>query len=65
MTPPLIKRGDPIQLIAGDGGFSVSTAAVAQEDGRLGGRIRVKPDDKGQIVIGTVEDSGRVRVASY
>ena len=65
MTPPLIKRGDPIQLIAGDGGFSVSTAAVAQEDGRLGSRIRVKPDDKGQIVIGTVEDSGRVRVASY
>lgn len=65
MTPPLIKRGDPIELIAGNGGFTVSTAAIAQEDGRLGGRIRVKPDNKGQIVIGMVEDSGRVRVSSY
>jgi flagellar basal body P-ring formation protein FlgA len=65
MTPPLIKRGDPIELIAGDGSFSVSTAAVAQEDGRLGGRIRVKPNDKGAIVIGEVVDTGRVRVTSF
>lgn len=64
-TPPLIKRGDPVQLIAGDGGFTVSTTAVAQEDGRLGGRIRVKPSDKGQIVIGMVEDSGRVRASAF
>ncbi|WP_454885235.1 flagellar basal body P-ring formation chaperone FlgA [Sphingomonas oryzagri] len=65
MTPPLIKRGDPIELIAGNGGFTVSTAGIAQEDGRLGSRIRVKPDTKGQIVIGLVEDAGRVRVSSY
>jgi len=64
-TPPIIKRGDPVQLIAGNGGFTVSTAAVAQEDGRLGGRIRVKPDDKGQVVIGMVEDSGRVRASAF
>lgn len=64
LTPPLIKRGDPIELIAGDAGFTVSTAAVAQEDGRLGGRIRVKPTN-GQIVIGLVEDSGRVRASVY
>ena len=63
-TPPLIKRGDPIELIAGDTGFTVSTAAVAQEDGRLGGRIRVKPTN-GQIVIGMVEDSGRVRASVF
>lgn len=65
MTPPLIKRGDPIELIAGDGGFTVSTSAVAQEDGRFGGRIRVKPSDRAQIVIGMVEDTGRVRVSSF
>ena len=64
-TPPLIKRGDPVQLVAGNGGFTVSTAAIAQEDGRLGGRIRVKPDDRGQIVIGMVEDSGRVRASAF
>ena len=61
----MIKRGDPVQLVAGNGGFTVSTAAIAQEDGRLGGRIRVKPDDRGQIVIGMVEDSGRVRASAF
>lgn len=65
MTPPLIKRGDPIELVAGAGGFTVSTAAIAQEDGRLGGRIRVKAGDKPQILIGMVEDGGRVRVSSF
>jgi flagella basal body P-ring formation protein FlgA len=65
MTPPLIKRGDPVQLVSGDGGFTVSTAAVAQEDGRLGGRIRVKASDRNQILIGMVEDTGRVRVSSF
>lgn len=64
MTPALIKRGDPIELVAGDGGFTVSTAAVAQEDGRLGGRIRVKPAN-GPIVIGMVQDASRVRVSSF
>jgi flagella basal body P-ring formation protein FlgA len=65
LQPPAIKRGDPVELIAGEGGFTVSTAAVAQEDGRLGGRIRVKANDKGQILMGQVEETGRVRVASF
>lgn len=65
LAPPAIKRGDPVELFAGNGGFTVSTAAVAQEDGRLGGRIRVKANDRGQILIGQVEDAGRVRVASF
>jgi flagellar basal body P-ring formation protein FlgA len=65
-TPPVIKRGDPVQLVSGSGGFTVSTEATAQEDGRVGGRIRVKPaDGKSQIVIGQVVDTGIVRVASF
>jgi flagellar basal body P-ring formation protein FlgA len=65
-TPPVIKRGDPVQLVSGSGGFTVSTEATAQEDGRVGGRIRVKPaDGKAQIVIGQVVDTGIVRVASF
>jgi flagella basal body P-ring formation protein FlgA len=65
MQPALIKRGDPVELVAASSGFSVSTDAVAQEDGRLGGRIRVKPDQRGPIVIGEVVDSGRVRVSAF
>jgi len=65
-TPPVIKRGDPVQLVAESGGFSVSTEAVAQEDGRIGGRIRVKTDPvKGAVVVGEVIDTGRVRVSSF
>lgn len=66
LAPIAIKRGDPVQLVSGDGGFSVSTEALAQEDGRVGGRIRVKPvDGKAQIVIGQVVDTGIVRVSTF
>ncbi len=65
LGPAVIKRGDPVELAASSNGFTVTTAAVAQEDGRLGGRIRVKPNDKGAIVIGEVVDAGRVRVTSF
>ncbi len=63
-TPPVIKRGDPVQLVASSAGFEVTSQAVAQEDGQLGGAIRVKSDARGPVVIGRVEDAGRVRVAS-
>jgi flagella basal body P-ring formation protein FlgA len=65
LQPAVIKRGDPVELAATSNGFTVTTAAVAQEDGRLGGRIRVRPGDKGAIVIGEVVDAGRVRVTSF
>ncbi len=62
--PLVIKRGDPVELAATRDGFTVTTQAVAQEDGRIGGRIRVRPD-KGNIIIGEVVDAGRVRVTSF
>jgi flagella basal body P-ring formation protein FlgA len=65
IAPPTIKRGDPVQLMASNGGFTVSTDAVAQEDGRSGGRIRVKTDPRGPVIIGEVIDNGRVRVSSF
>lgn len=63
--PVVIKRGDPVELSATRDGFTVTTQAVAQEDGRIGGRIRVRPSDKGAIVIGDVVDTGRVNVTSF
>lgn len=64
-TPPLIKRGDPVQLVAASQGFSVSMAGTAQEDGRAGGRLRVKTDIAGPVVIGQVVDTGIVRVGGF
>jgi flagellar basal body P-ring formation protein FlgA len=64
LGPAVIKRGDPVQLVAGTEGFSVTTAGVAQEDGRVGAPLRVKTDTKGAVVIGQVTDAGIVRVAT-
>ncbi len=63
-TPIVIKRGDPVQLVSGAQGFSVSTAGVAQDDGHAGGVVRVKTDPKGPVILGQVVDAGLVRVAS-
>ncbi|WP_419827973.1 flagella basal body P-ring formation protein FlgA [Sphingomonas sp.] len=64
-APPIIKRGDPVQLVSGADGFSVSMAGTAQEDGRAGGRLRVKTEVSGPVVIGQVVDAGIVRVGTY
>lgn len=63
--PPVIRRGDPVELTAGTPGFSVTAAAVAQEDGREGGRVRVRTDPRGPIIIGEVAGAGRVRVSTF
>lgn len=63
--PPVIKRGDPVELVAGDSSFSVSAQAIAQEDGRSGGKVRVKTDPRGPVIIGDVVESGRVHIASF
>lgn len=66
LAPAVIKRGDPVQLVAQSNGFSVSTDGIAQEDGRIGGHIRVKTDPtRGPVVIGEVVETGRVRVSSF
>jgi len=66
---PVIRRGDPVDLIADNNGFSVSVSATAQEDGAPGARIRVKTDggDKpnGQIIFAEVIDAGRVKLPGF
>jgi flagella basal body P-ring formation protein FlgA len=65
MGPMAIKRGDPVQLVADAGSFMVSTEAVAQEDGSIGSRIRVRTDPKNPNIIGQVIDTGIVRVTTF
>ncbi|MDO6416558.1 flagella basal body P-ring formation protein FlgA [Sphingomonas sp. BIUV-7] len=66
---PVVRRGDPVDLIAETGGFSVSVTATAQEDGAPGSRIRVKTDKgdhpQGQILFAEVIDAGRVRLPGF
>lgn len=62
---PIVRRGDPVDLIAGADGFSVSIAATAQEDGAPGARIRVRTDAKTPPLFAEVIDAGRVRLPGF
>jgi flagella basal body P-ring formation protein FlgA len=62
---PVVRKGDPVQLSVDTGSFSVTTEAVAQEDGAPGDRIRVKSDPKAPVMIAEVVDAGQVRLPGY
>lgn len=62
---PVVRKGDPVELFVETGTFSVSTEAIAQEDGAMGDRIRVKSDPKSPVMIAEVVDDGRVRLPGY
>lgn len=62
----LIKRGDPVQLIAGGSAFTVYRQMVADQDGALGDLIRVKGEDRNAApVFARVEEMGKVRVPGF
>ncbi|HEX7853614.1 MAG TPA: flagella basal body P-ring formation protein FlgA [Sphingobium sp.] len=58
----LIKKGDPVQLVAGNAAFSVSRAMIADEDGAVGEMIRVREDRNSPAVSGRIEADGLVRI---
>jgi flagella basal body P-ring formation protein FlgA len=62
---PIIRKGDQVELTASSGSFSVSTIAVAEQDGAPGDRIRVRPESKKGVVIGLVTDDGRVSLPGF
>lgn len=62
---PVVRRGDPVELEAGAGAFTVSTQAVAQQDGAPGARIRVKSEGKSSTIFAEVIESGRVRLPGF
>ncbi|HHV62005.1 MAG TPA: flagellar basal body P-ring formation protein FlgA [Firmicutes bacterium] len=55
--PPLIKRGDIIQIVVRLGGVTVTTAGEALEDGKLKDLIRVKNLESGRQVEAVVVDA--------
>lgn len=61
----LIKRGDPVQLVAGGRAFTVSRMMVADEDGAVGDMIRVREDRKSDPVLAQVMENGIVRVPGF
>ncbi len=61
----LIKRGDPVQLVAGGASFTVSRQVIADEDGAVGDMIRVRSDAKADPVLAQVMENGIVRVPGF
>ncbi len=61
----VVKRGDPVQLMAGNENFSVSRMMVADEDGAVGQTIRVREDKKGAPILAQVVEMGIVRVPGF
>jgi flagella basal body P-ring formation protein FlgA len=57
----VIKKGDPVELIAGSEAFSVSRAMIAEEDGSIGAVIRVRETPKSSPIMARVESAGVVR----
>lgn len=62
----VVKRGDPVQLVAGGAAFSVTRLMVADEDGAIGGMIRVRGEDKkAPPVLAQVVEMGMVRIPGF
>ena len=60
----VVKKGDPVQLIAGNDSFTISRVMIADEDGAIGAMIRVRQDSRAAPVTARVESSGVVRIPS-
>lgn len=58
---PVVRKGDPVRLVAGNDLFSVSRMMIADEDGAIGALIRVRLDARTAPVTARVEAMGVVR----
>lgn len=61
---PLIRRGDTIEIVARGGGYSVSSAGTALEDGAPGASIRVKIPTSPSPVTAVVARAGVASIAN-
>lgn len=62
---PVIRKGDQVEVVAAGSSFTVSTFAVAQQDGAPGDRIRVRTENKATTVIAEVDAQGRVLLGRF
>ena len=58
----VVKKGDPVQLMAGGGSFTISRMMIADEDGAVGALIRVRQEPRATPVMARVERIGVVRI---
>lgn len=61
----LVRKGDPVQLVAGNANFTVSTMVMAEQDGARGDMIRVRADRKSEPVVARVVENGVVKAPGF
>lgn len=61
----VVRKGDPVQLTAGNAIFSVSRMMVADEDGAVGETIRVREDKKSTPIFAQVVEMGVVQIPGF
>ena len=60
--PVVIHRGDPVSVVTSAAGFSVTADGIAEGDGRIGDRLRVRIRADNPAISGEIVDSGTVRI---
>lgn len=60
---PVIRRGDNVRVTIDTESFSISYAAVATQDGRIGETIALRGGDAKSMLSATVTGPGRARIA--
>ncbi len=60
--PPVIKKGEPVKIVASRGSLQVSTNGIAIMDGRPGQFIRVKNINSSKLIYCKVDSAGIVSV---
>ena len=63
--PPVIKRGDPVTIEAGQDGFSITRDGVAMADAAQGARVMVRVTDSRQPVQAVAVDTGRATLPGW
>jgi len=61
----VVRKGDPVQLMAGNALFNVSRGMIADEDGAVGDTIRVREDKRAAPILAQVVEMGLVRVPGF
>lgn len=60
--PPMVCKGDRVNLIAGNGRLSVTTVGIAKDSGAKGDQIPVENLSSGKTVVGRITDPSTVEV---
>jgi len=63
--PPVLKRGDKVELRVNSGNLLLSTQGIVKEDGQLGDKINVICESTGKKLEGIIESPHLIVVSNY